>query len=302
MIVVRSLTKRYGPVTAVDGVSFEVRAGEVFGLLGPNGAGKTTILEILAGLRRPDAGLVEVLGHRVPEQREAIRGRVGVQLHVSALYPRLRVRELVELFAQLSGKKAASKKILEESGLEELAHRFVARLSQGEFRRLLIALALLQDPEVVLLDEPTAGLDPHARRWLRDVVAGLRTRGRTVVLTTHYIDEAERLCDRVAIMHCGRILAIGQPRALIQEYTRGATLRFPAGPGVRPEAWERLPGVTRCHRELDGQVTIVTADLPATLREMIGLLESERLPLDHLTIRPPSLEDVFFELTGSSLS
>jgi ABC-2 type transport system ATP-binding protein len=214
-IEVIGLRKRYGAVQAVDGISFTVRRGEVFGMLGPNGAGKTTTVEIIEGLRPADSGRVTVLGLDVARQPRAVKERVGVQLQTPALLPRLTVRELVALFASFYRTARSPDEVIALVGLEESGDRLAGTLSGGQTQRLSLALALVNRPEIVFLDEPTTGLDPQARLSLWGLIERVRAEGTTVVLTTHYMEEAERLCDRVAIIDRGRIVALDAPRALI---------------------------------------------------------------------------------------
>ena len=212
------LTKVYGDLRAVDGVSLEVAEGEFVGVLGPNGAGKTTLLEMVEGLRRPDGGTVEVLGERVWPRNAGLLPRIGVQLQASAFFERLTAREQIRTFAALYGvSPARADDWLERVGLGEKAASRVEDLSGGQAQRLSIACALVHDPDLVFLDEPTAALDPQARRNLWDLLSGINDSGRTVVLTTHYMDEAEALCDRVAVMDAGRVLQVGAPADLIRD-------------------------------------------------------------------------------------
>ncbi|WP_031479145.1 ABC transporter ATP-binding protein [Streptomyces bicolor] len=217
-ITVEGLRKRYGDVQAVDGVSFEARRGEFYGILGPNGAGKTTTLEIVEGLREPDEGTVTVLGEASWPRNKTLLPRIGVQLQSSAFFEKLTAREQIHTFASLYGVPGANADaMLEKVGLTEKAGVRAERLSGGQMQRLSIACALVHDPELVFLDEPTTGLDPQARRNLWDLLRGINAEGRTVVLTTHYMDEAETLCDRVAVMDHGRVLRVGPPSDLIGE-------------------------------------------------------------------------------------
>jgi ABC-2 type transport system ATP-binding protein len=222
------LHKTYGKVHAVDGVSFEVGQGEVFGLLGPNGAGKTTTVEMLEGLTRPDSGAIEALGLDVLRQASALKERIGVQLQTAALYPNLTVAEVVDLFAGFYPRSRPTDEIIEALDLSEKRDAQTRHLSGGQRQRLSVALALVSDPELLFLDEPTTGLDPAARRALWDLIAGLRERGKTIVLTTHYLEEAETLCNRVAIMDHGRILELGTVDELVGRRFKERTVRFDA--------------------------------------------------------------------------
>jgi ABC-2 type transport system ATP-binding protein len=274
-IVVNDLSKAYGSHQAVRGVSFSVRRGEVFGLLGPNGAGKTTTVEILEGHRERDGGEVSVLGHDPGERAAELRSRVGIVLQSCGTYPHLTVRETLAHFASLYPAPRGVEETIELAGLEEAADRRARTLSGGQTRRLDFALALVGDPELIFLDEPTTGFDPAARRAAWEVVRALRDLGKTVLLTTHYLDEAQALADRVAIVKDGRILAQGPPAELI------------AGEPRYRVAY-RLGG-ERFERE--------TGDPTALLHELTGeaLARGERL--EELSVSRPSLEDVYLELT-----
>ncbi len=217
LVVARDLEKSYGSVHAVRGVSFEVRRKEVFGLLGPNGAGKTTILEMLEGMLPIDRGTVTVDGVDVARHPERVRGSIGIALQKSAFFERLTLTELLGLFADLYGKERQADRLLDRVGLQELARRQVKTLSGGQQQRFAVAVALVNDPPLLFLDEPTTGLDPQARRSLWDLIQQLRAEGRSIVLTTHYMEEAQNLCDRVAILDSGKILALDAPMTLVQE-------------------------------------------------------------------------------------
>ncbi len=311
-IEVSGLVKRYGALAAVDGVSFRVERGEVFGMLGPNGAGKTTTLEIVEGLRDPDAGSVHVLGTDVLADPGAVKQRIGVQLQATALPTFTKVREAVQLFADLYQHARSPEDLIAEFDLQEKADTFTNKLSGGQMQRLSIALALVNDPDVVFLDEPTTGLDPQARLNMWSVVESIRCRGKTVVLTTHYMEEAERLCDRVAVIDHGRIVALGTPRRLIAEHASGATVEFEAGPGLEAATLSTLPGVDRV--TMGARVSIATRSPEAVLHALLdpaapwsgaGVREAggdgTGSGIRDLTVRAGTLEDVFITLTGRSL-
>ncbi len=232
VIAARGLVKRYGDLVAVDDISFEVEAGEVFGMLGPNGAGKTTTMEMLEGLRVPDAGSATVLGSDVVRDARAIKARIGVQLQATALPNFTRVREAIDLFGALYPTARPTPDLLKEFDLEEKADAYASDLSGGQMQRLSIALALVNDPDVVFLDEPTTGLDPQARLNIWDVIEGIRARAKTVVLTSHYMEEAERLCSRVAVIDHGHVVALDTPEKLIDTHAPGTTIEFEAQHGV----------------------------------------------------------------------
>jgi ABC-2 type transport system ATP-binding protein len=301
VIEVADLVKAYPGVKAVDGVSFRVGAGEIFGLLGPNGAGKSTTLSMIEGLRRPDAGTVRVLGFDPATRPAAVKQRIGVQLQSTSLLPDLSALEQVALFARLYGRaanRATALALLERVALADKANALPGQLSGGQQQRLALALALVNDPEILFLDEPTAGLDPQARHNLWDLVRALRAEGRTVVLTTHYLEEAEVLCERVGIIDSGKLLALDTPGALINAMqgtsaiTTAASL--PAG------ALGALPGVRSVQTE--GVTTRLQTDaVPDTIGALLDLARRQGVALRDLHIQQPSLEDVFLQLTGRSI-
>ncbi len=296
---VEGLVKRYGPLTAVNGITFDVRPAEVFGLLGPNGAGKTTTVEVIEGLRDADAGDVQVLGLDIRAHKHAIKERIGVQLQTPSLFPRLRVIELMQLFARFFKRTVPIEPLITEFGLEESRQKLVKHLSGGQQQRLSVALALVNDPEIVFLDEPTNGLDPQARQNLWGSVRGLQQRGKTVVLTTHYMEEAERLCDRVAIVDRGRIVALGSPRELVQEAFTESAVTFRAEE-AEPAEIERLAAVghTSHIRHEGPDWTLYTSNVPATMSGLLAYTQGRGIEIEGLSVRGASLEDVFLKLTG----
>jgi ABC-2 type transport system ATP-binding protein len=308
-IEVQGLLKRYGELVAVDAVTFSVENGEIFGLLGPNGAGKTTTLEMIEGLRVPDAGTARVLGTDVAGNPRAVKERIGVQLQVTALPGYTTVREAIQLFAALYRHRRPVAELLKEFDLEQKATAYTDSLSGGQMQRLSIALALVNDPDVIFLDEPTTGLDPQARLNLWAVIEGLRGRGKTVVLTTHYMEEAERLCQRVAIIDHGRIVAMDTPAHLIAEHAPGTTIELDAVPGLDEQTLAGLPGVD--HVTVDRRVSIATRNPEAVLHALLdpraswAEVEAEdgerRHSVRDLMVRQGTLEDVFISLTGRSL-
>ena len=290
------LRKRYGDVVAVDGVSITVEAGEILGVLGPNGAGKTTTVEMIEGLRAPDAGIVQVLGCDLSADPAAVRQRIGVQLQTTALFPRLTVREVLELFRTFyAGATMGADELIDLLDLTDKAGSLTRDLSGGQAQRLSVALALVNRPEMVFLDEPTTGLDPQARRALWDTIRAIRRRGATVLLTTHYMEEAEALCDRVAIMDGGRIIAEGPPSRLVDEHFAETAIELPAG-GVEFDGVS-VPGVERLQREGD-ELTLYSSDAGATLSALTAMAAAGRIDIDGLHVRRPTLEDVFLRLTG----
>ncbi len=301
VIRVEGVRKRYGSVVAVDGISFEVARGEIFGLLGPNGAGKTTTVEMLEGLRVPDEGRLHVLGIDAVRSSAALKPRIGVALQTPSLYPRLTVDEVVGLFASFYETSRPPDEVIAVLGLGERRHALTKDLSGGQKQRLSVALALVNDPEIVFLDEPTTGMDPAARRSLWDLVKRLRGDGRTILLTTHYMEEAEELCDRVAIMDHGRILEMGTVDELVSRHFHERTVFFDTIAGVPDDALAALPGVARLRHEDGGHTLLYTADVGGTIAGLLALTEVLGDEPGDLGIRRPSLEDVFLELTGRVL-
>ena len=297
-IEARGLSKRFGDLVAVDGVSFSVEKGEIFGLLGPNGAGKTTTLEMLEGLRQPDSGSATVLGADTVREVTEVKRRIGVQLQATTLPPFTKVREAIDLFGALYPVARPTEELIKEFNLGERADTYASNLSGGQMQRLSIALALVNDPDLVFLDEPTTGLDPQARLNLWDVIEGIRSRGKTVMLTTHYMEEAERLCDRVAVMDHGRIVALDTPAALISTHAPGSRIEFDVMEGLSREALEALDGVSQV--TVDRRVTLSTEHPERVLR---ALLEPGLTPagVHDLMVHQGTLEDVFINVTGRGL-
>ncbi len=300
VIQVRGLTKRYDDIDAVAGIDFEVARGEVFGLLGPNGAGKTTTVEILEGLRSPDGGTATVLGHDVATDADAVKPRIGISLQTAALYPKLSVTELIDLFRSFYPRSRPTAELIDALGLGERRTARSADLSGGQRQRLAVALALVNDPEVVFLDEPTTGLDPAARRALWDLIEGLRADGRTVLLTTHYMEEAEILCDRLAIMDHGKILEMGTVDELVAKRFQERAVRFDESAALATDQLAALPAVVSVKR--DGrEVLLYTKDVGPTIGALLDLAESHGVEPQNLAIRRATLEDVFLDLTGRAL-
>jgi ABC-2 type transport system ATP-binding protein len=300
VIRVAGLHKRYGDTHAVDGVSFEVAAGTVFGLLGPNGAGKTTTVEVLEGLRAPDSGHVSVLGIDAVNQPDDLKARIGVSLQTAALYPRLTVVEVLDLFRGFYPRGRPSDELIGLMDLGEKRNTRTANLSGGQRQRLSVALALVNDPELVFLDEPTTGMDPAARRALWDIILTLKSGGKTVLLTTHYLEEAEVLCDRVAIMDHGRILEEGTVDELVSRRFKERAVRFDAIEGVADERLVAMPGVSAVKHE-DGVVLAYTSDVAGTIGAVLDAAEALGVEPANLGVRRPTLEDVFLDLTGRAL-
>ena len=300
VIRVRDLHKSYGQLHAVDGVSFEVERGEVFGLLGPNGAGKTTTVEVLEGLRKPDSGQVSVLGVDAVRSPDQLKARIGVSLQTAALYPKLTVVEVLDLFRSFYPSGRPTGELVELMDLGEKRSTRTQDLSGGQRQRLSVALALVNDPELVFLDEPTTGMDPAARRALWDIVLGLKAEGRTVLLTTHYMEEAEILCDRIAIMDHGHILEEGTVEELVSRRFKERAVRFDTIDGLTDVRLAAMPGVSSVKHE-DGDALLYTRDVPATIGAVLDAAESLGVEPANLAVRRATLEDVFLDLTGRAL-
>jgi ABC-2 type transport system ATP-binding protein len=300
VIEVVGLRKRYGEVQAVDGISFDVRQGEIFGLLGPNGAGKTTTVEILEGLRKPDEGTVRVLGIDAAHQPAEIKERIGVQLQTAALYPYLTVTELLDLFRSFYARSRPTGWLLAAVDLGERRDAQTRHLSGGQRQRLSVALALVNDPELVFLDEPTTGMDPQARRSLWDLILRLRDHGCSVLLTTHYMEEAAQLCDRVAIMDHGHVLELGTVTELVTRRFSERAVHFDTLSELDLAQLGTLPAVKRAVIE-DGETVLYTSDVAATIGALLERTEAIGREPANLGIRRATLEDVFLDLTGRAL-
>jgi ABC-2 type transport system ATP-binding protein len=299
VIRVEGIRKTYGRTVAVDDVSFDVRRGEIFGLIGPNGAGKTTTMECVEGLRRIDRGAISVLGLDPARDVQALQERVGVQLQEAQLQKRIKVWEAVDLWASLYRNPVNGGRLLEQLGLGEKRDAWFMTLSGGQKQRLFIALALIHDPELVFLDELTTGLDPQARRAIWELVRGIRQRGKTVFLTTHLMEEAERLCDRVAIIDRGRIVDIDTPGALVRRHCPERTVIVSTEDAAAPGRFLAIPGVASVDGG-DGRYTIHGTG-EALVTGVIRCLAEHRIHAADFRTETPTLEDVFLKLTGHSI-
>lgn len=299
IIVVKNLIKKYGKLTAVNDISFSIEKGEIFGLLGENGAGKTTTLEILEGLRKPSGGKIKVLGFDVLARQQEIKEKIGVQLQSSAYYNFLNLREILELFATFYQKNVNITDLLRMVDLEEKQGSYVGSLSGGQKQRFSIVASLINDPEVVFLDEPTTGLDPLARRHLWDLITEIKKRGKTIVITTHYMEEAEVLCDRIAIMEKGKIIAIGKTHNLIEKAINPYQITFIDSKLSKTDI-ERLKKLGELN-QIAGKKYHFRLKLKKQkdLNEALGIIH-ERYP-EELTVSKASLEDLFIELTGKNI-
>ena len=299
VIHVSNIRKTYGRMVAVDDVSFDVQDGEIFGLIGPNGAGKTTTLECIEGLRTPDRGTIAVLGLDPARDATALNARIGVQLQEAQLQKRIKVWEAVDLWASLYKTRVDGNRLLEQLGLADKRNAWFMTLSGGQKQRLFIALALINDPEVVFLDELTTGLDPQARRAIWELIRGIRDRGKTVFLTTHLMEEAERLCDRVAIIEHGRIVDVDRPARLIDRHCPERSVVLVTADAAAHERLRAIPRVNDVTRE-DDRITVRGRgeDLVA---EVITCLSEHRIRVTDFRTGTPNLEDVFLKLTGHSI-
>jgi len=299
VVVVQNLVKHYGNVKAVDGVSFSVRRGEIFGIVGPNGTGKTTTIDCIAGMRRADSGLILVLGFDPAEDSFSLKKKIGIQQQESEIQDRLKVFEAMHLFSSFYETVADMETLLRQLNLWEKRDSYFSALSGGQKKRLFVAMALIGNPEIVFLDELTSGLDPQARRSVWELVKLLRDQGRTVVLSTHYMDEAQRLCDRVAVIHSGKIAALDSPADLIAAHGGFTRVHFRAEESFDKSLLTRLDGVESVS-EIEDQCTVEISTRHSIV-EIVKQLDQMEYELSSLRIDSPTLEDVFLNLTGREL-
>lgn len=298
-IQVTGFQKNYGAYAAVKGISFSVFRGEIFGLVGPNGAGKTTIIECLEGLRRPDGGTIRVLGLDPRESRRKLHTRIGVQLQESAVAQQIKVREALELYTSFYARTLDPDMLMEQMGLESIRDTRFQHLSGGQKQRLFIALALIHDPELVFLDELTAGLDPQGRRTIWERIQDINRQGKTIVLTTHFMEEAERLCDRVLILDRGEILALDRPENLISGLSADHVVKITIKGEYQLEWFEALPSVDKAEAFKDR--VIISGRNDKLIPDVVGLLIEKKLRFYELHTQQPNLEDVFLNLTGTQI-
>ena len=299
VISVKNLVKEYKDLRAVNNVSFEVLKGEIFGLLGENGAGKTTTLEMIEGIRKPTSGTIKVLGLEIKKEMNKIKGKIGVQLQSSAYYNYLSLKEILELFGQFYGKEVDALKLLEMVDLSYKANSYVGKLSGGQKQRFSIIASLVNDPEIVFLDEPTTGLDPLARRNLWELIAKIKDQGKTIILTTHYLEEAEVLCDRVAIMEKGEILKIDETHKLIESSKEPYKISFYA-PKIKENALKQLENMGRLSN-LGGKTNHFEMRLKTQTLLNIAISIIHEYKPESLTVGRSTLEDLFIELTGKRI-
>lgn len=299
VVEVRDLVKLYPNVRAVDGVSFEIHEGEIFGMVGPNGAGKTTTIECIEGLRQPDGGSIQVLGLDPQRDGYELRELIGIQFQAAALPLQIKVWEALDLFAAFYSNSVNWKPLLEQMGMAEKGNAYLAKLSGGQKQRIFIALALINNPDLVFLDELTTGLDPQSRRAMWDLVRGISQQGKTVFLTTHFMEEAERLCDRVAIIDHGRIVALDTPQNLIDSLGTENRVVFRVDGHFDEESLRTVPGVIRVERI--GERVVVYGQKDGLISGVVNTLEVDGIRFNQLRTEQPTLEDVFLSLTGKEM-
>jgi ABC-2 type transport system ATP-binding protein len=300
VIEVKNLYKSYGDVKAVTGINFSVSKGEIFGMLGPNGAGKTTTMEIVEGIRNADSGEVEVLGMNIRQHQRQVKANIGVQLQTTSLYPRLSVREVLDLFGSFFPRHVSADKLIEMVELEESSSRLCINLSGGQQQRLSVALAMVNDPSILFLDEPTSGLDPQSRHNIWKVIEYVRSEGKSVFITTHYMEEAERLCDRLAIVDHGKIIVTDRPKTLIAQHFKEEAIEFELDEHIDEEVFRQMAGVTNAQLE-NGKMIIYSSEVPITISALMELAKQRNIQITNLYVRRATLEDVFLKLTGRKI-
>ncbi len=301
VVKVDNLIKKYGDLVAVNGISFSIKKGEIFGLLGPNGAGKTTTVEMIEGLRKPDAGTIEVCGIDAQKKPENIKELIGAQLQSTTIYDQIRVKEVIDLFGSYYKKSIPSSEILKLVSLIDKKNAFYRTLSGGQKQRVAMALALVNDPEVLFLDEPTTGLDPQARRNVWAIIANLRKRGKTIILTTHYMEEAEQLCQRVGIIDHGKIIALDTPANLITNAGLESAIEFSCLPEDADKIIKKFEGSGKVSELGNNRFILNTKESSKTLTELTRFSDNNNIKLENISVRKASLEDVFLSLTGRRL-
>jgi ABC-2 type transport system ATP-binding protein len=297
VIKVDHLRKSYKDIKAVNDISFRVYEGEIFGMLGPNGAGKTTTMEIVEGIRKADAGSVTVLGIDVKKHPRQVKSNIGVQLQTTSLYPRLSVMEVMSLFASFYPRSASINKLIKLVDLDDCKKKRCKNLSGGQQQRLSIALALVNNPRVIFLDEPTSGLDPQSRHNIWGMIEYVRGKGKSVFITTHYMEEAQRLCDRVAIVDHGKIIATDKPDKLVAQHFQEEAIEFELSQKLDNEVLSAVAGVTNVVQE-NGKVTVYSNTVPVTVSALLDMAKQKGFELTNLYVRRATLEDVFLKLTG----
>ena len=297
-IKVSDLRKSYGDIRAVDGVSFEVKEGKIFGLLGPNGAGKTTTIEIMEGYRKPDGGSVSVLGFDPIKDGYEIKEQIGIMLQFTVLYPELRVGEVLKLFASYYRRSVDTNALIEIIGLKDKKNAYVKELSGGQKRKLAFILTLINDPKLMFLDEPTEGLDPQTRRVVWEIIRKAPDDGKTVFVTTHYIEEVQNLCDRVAIIDHGKIIVLDTPKRLMASLEVEQKIEFVTDSAISVDQLKKIKDVSKAVKTREGEFVIYTKKTQTTLKELMVLAEKESYEFRDLKVIGATLEDVFIKLTG----
>lgn len=300
IIIVENLTKKYNGFTAVDNISFEVKKGEIFGILGPNGAGKTTTLEMMEGLRKITKGEININNLDVKKEKEKVKSIIGVQLQATSFFEYLNLAEILRVFGNFYNRKVNADKILKEVQLFEKKKQYVEKLSGGQKQRMSVATALVNDPKVLFLDEPTTGLDPQARHNLWDLIRTIHKKGKTIVLTTHYMDEAEFLCDRIAIMDKAKIVAFDTPHNLIKKYAKTSTIEFSTKEDISKKDLSKFKTVTKVEK-FDHSYILHATDIEQILHSLVEYDNKNDIKFLNLQVKQATLEDVFLNLTGRSL-
>jgi ABC-2 type transport system ATP-binding protein len=303
VIEINNLIKKYGDLTAVNGISLSVERGEIFGILGPNGAGKTTTLEMVEGLRKPDGGTIKIDGKSVWPNPKKVKEIIGVQLQSTSLFDYLKVKEIIELFASFYGIKLTKDKlasIIDDVGLAQKAKQYVNELSGGQQQRLSIALALVNDPIIIFLDEPTTGLDPQARRHLWDVIKRINKEGTSVVITTHYMEEAEVLCERIAVMDKSKLIKLDTPANLIKDLEADTKITFTSKTTIDNQNLKKINGVKTVKSE-NGSYTVYSDNVQASVTGLFDFAKDNNMSIFDMDISGANLEDVFLSLTGRAL-
>jgi ABC-2 type transport system ATP-binding protein len=300
IIEVNNLEKKYGDVNAVNGISFSVEKGEVFGILGPNGAGKTTTVEMIEGLRKPNSGTINVCNIDALKEPQRIKEIIGVQLQATSLYDNIRVKEAIELFGSYYKNSLPAEQIMEEVSLMEKKNSPVSKLSGGQKQRLSVGLALVNDPEIIFMDEPTTGLDPQARHNVWSIVEKLRERGKTVVITTHYMEEAEQLCHRLAIIDQGKIIAMDTPDNLINKAGLATSIEFTTSKELNGLA-NKIHGIQKVNHGSSYKYSVNTKRVAELLKDLTNLCYDNHIELTNISVRQATLEDVFLAMTGRKL-
>ena len=301
VVKVKNLTKKYGDLIAVNDISFSIEKGEIFGLLGPNGAGKTTTVEMMEGLRKPDNGSIEICGIDALDKTEKIKEIIGAQLQSTTIYDQIRVKEVIDLFGNYYKKSLSSIELLKEVSLTDKENAFYRTLSGGQKQRVAMALALVNDPEVLFLDEPTTGLDPQARRNVWSIITNLRKRGKTIILTTHYMEEAEQLCQRVGIIDHGKIIALDTTGNLIANAGLESAIEFSSPQEDTEKILKGLTGIGKITQQGNNSFILNTKESSKALKELTHFSDENNISMDNISVRKATLEDVFLLLTGRGL-